>query len=56
MSSIVLKLGAIALMSVAVGQIARAGIMIMSHETLSYVVAGATLIAIFAGIYLAREE
>ena len=54
--SILLKLSAIALMSVAVGQIARCGMMIMSPEALSCVVGGATLLSIFAGIYLAREE
>ena len=51
-----IKITTIALLSVLVGNMAKYGSEIMSPEALSYVVGGATLVSIFAGVYLAKEE
>ena len=51
-----IRISTIALLSVLVGNIAKYGSEIMSPEALSYVVGGATLVSIFAVIYLAKED
>ena len=50
------KLTVIAMLSAVVGNIAISGSSILPPMALGSVVGGATLVSIFAGIYLAREE
>ena len=46
----------VAAMAFSIGQIARYGATAVTPGTLSFVVTGATLISIIAGVYLAKEE